>query len=167
DAYGPAAAGPGAQPADATQGPAIDASPGGAAPDTAVPGTVVPGGPLRPPAGEPAGPGPERVPAAGTGPRVALIIDDWGYDWEAADAFLRFPEPLTVAVLPFLPRSADHARKAEAAGFEVILHMPMEAQDATIDIGPGGIYAAMADEDIAAAVRSALAAVPGARGLNN
>src|SRR5690606_8074311 len=70
-------------------------------------------------------------------------------------------------VLPFLPRSAEHARKAEAAGFEVILHMPMEAQDATIDIGPGGIYAAMADEDIAAAVRSALAAVPGGRGLNN
>lgn len=108
-----------------------------------------------------------RPALAAAGPRIAVIIDDWGYGWEAADSFLSFPEPLTVAVLPYLPRTAEHARRAREAGFEVILHMPMEAQDAAIDIGPGGVRRSMTDAEIAEAVRAALAAVPGARGLNN
>ena len=122
---------------------------------------------LRPPVAEPEQPGADRGRAVGTSPRLAIIIDDWGYDWAAADAFLSFPEPITVAVLPFLPRSTDQALRAQKAGFEVILHMPMEAQDASLDIGPGGVYVSMADEEVAAAVRAALAAVPGAIGLNN
>lgn len=108
-----------------------------------------------------------RPAVPGRGPRIAIIIDDWGYDWAAAESFLSFPEPITVAVLPYLPRSVDQALKAREAGFEVILHMPMEALGNGLDIGPGGVYVSMSDEEIAAAVRAALAAVPGARGMNN
>lgn len=100
-------------------------------------------------------------------PRIAIIIDDWGYDWAAAPSFLSFPEPITVAVLPYLPRSVEQALRAGEAGFEVILHMPMEALGNSLDIGPGGLYVSMTDDEIAAAVRAALAAVPGVRGMNN
>lgn len=124
-------------------------------------------------------PGPGTLPEPGTfpdpstrlpgghRPRVAIVIDDWGYDWAAADAFLAFPERLTVAVLPFLPNSETHARQALTAGHQVILHMPMEAQNQAIDIGPGGIRTSMNDEDIAARVAAALAHIPGVSGMNN
>lgn len=100
-------------------------------------------------------------------PRVAVVIDDWGYDWAAADDFLSFPERLTVAVIPFLTKSQLHALQALAAGHEVILHMPMEAQNSTIDLGPRGIRTSMDDEEIATAVAEALAHIPGVSGMNN
>lgn len=109
---------------------------------------------------EPAGHAPDR-------PRIAIVIDDWGYDWSAAPGFLDFPARLTVAVLPFLPHSVEQAEKALAAGHEVIVHMPMEPLNGALDIGPGGVYVGMDEEAIARAVREALAAVPGAVGLNN
>lgn len=100
-------------------------------------------------------------------PRIAIVIDDWGYDWAAADSFFEFPEKLTVAVLPFLPKSVEQAERALAVGHEVIVHMPMEAQNSSIDIGPGGVFVSMDEANIAEAVAAALAAVPGAAGLNN
>lgn len=100
-------------------------------------------------------------------PRIAIVIDDWGYDWAAAQAFLEFPERLTVAVLPFLPFSVSQAEQALAAGHEVIVHMPMEPQNSAIDIGPGGVYVSMDEDAVAEAVVAALSAVPGAVGLNN
>lgn len=105
--------------------------------------------------------------AAGPRPRIAIIIDDWGYNWSAAPGFLAFPERLTIAVLPFLPFSVAQAEQALAAGHEVIVHMPMEAQSSSLDIGPGGVYVGMDQEVIADAVAAALATVPGAVGLNN
>ena len=52
----------------------------------------------------PSVPDPQRaavVPYASE-PSLALLIDDWGYDWEAADVFLQIPALLTVAILPHL-----------------------------------------------------------------
>lgn len=125
------------------------------------------------------GASPPEAPADGAGdeadasaagplrPRIAVVIDDWGYDWAAAESFFQFPEKLTVAVLPFLPLSVAHAEQALAAGHEVIVHMPMEAQNAELALGPGGVYVSMDEEAIAEAVAAALAAVPGNVGLNN
>ncbi len=47
-------------------------------------------------------------------PCIVVVIHDWGYDWAAAQAFLEFPERLTVAVLPFLPFSVSQAEQALA-----------------------------------------------------
>lgn len=110
---------------------------------------------------------PDAVVFDGPRPRVAIIIDDWGYDWEFADAFLDFPEPLTVAVIPHLGLSREQALQAHSAGHEVILHMPMEPENVDIDLGPGGIYTSMSADEIADALASALAAVPGVVGMNN
>jgi polysaccharide deacetylase 2 family uncharacterized protein YibQ len=51
--------------------------------------------------------------AAGDGPVVALVIDDWGYsNSEAAGTILSLPAPITMAVLPGLPYSRHFALKS-------------------------------------------------------
>lgn len=110
----------------------------------------------------------ERPPQPRTEqPRLAIVIDDWGYAWEATEAFWRLPAPLTVAVIPFLPLSARQAREAMAAGHEVLVHLPMEPEDPQFSIGPTGITTAMSDEAIMRQVLAAIDAVPGAVGVNN
>jgi hypothetical protein len=65
--------------------------------------------------------------AVDAGPRLALIIDDLGYDRASAEALAALPVPLTVAVLPHLAASAEVAESAWRRGCEVILHLPMQS----------------------------------------
>jgi polysaccharide deacetylase 2 family uncharacterized protein YibQ len=58
--------------------------------------------------------------------RLAIILDDLGYDRAAADALLALPFPLTVSVLPHLPLSTEVAEEAFRRGDQVLLHLPME-----------------------------------------
>ena len=61
-------------------------------------------------------------------PRLAIIIDDLGYDRSAADAVLALGFPLTVSVLPHLPLSNEVAEEAQRRGDQVMLHLPMESE---------------------------------------
>jgi polysaccharide deacetylase 2 family uncharacterized protein YibQ len=60
--------------------------------------------------------------------RLAIIIDDMGYDRSAADAVLALGFPLTVSVLPHLPLSTEVAEEAQRRGDQVMLHLPMESE---------------------------------------
>jgi hypothetical protein len=75
--------------------------------------------------------------------------------------------PVAVAVLPHLAHSVEVARRARAAGLEVLLHLPVEPEDDAKAMGPGGVTTAMDDGEIRAMVRSDLDSVPGAVGVNN
>lgn len=113
-------------------------------------------------------PGPiESVPVTDDRPILAVVIDDWGYQWEAADDFLAFQHPLTIAVLPYLPRSEFHAQNGYDAGHQVILHLPMEPMDAGWDIGPRGVKTVLAEDVIQREVREAIASIPHVSGVNN
>ncbi|MDR1143679.1 MAG: divergent polysaccharide deacetylase family protein, partial [Spirochaetaceae bacterium] len=68
---------------------------------------------------------------------LALVIDDAGNNLRELDPFLAFPGPLTIAVLPGLPNSAEAARRIRnTAGKELFLHQPMEPLNGQ-DPGPG------------------------------
>ncbi|NLJ10950.1 MAG: divergent polysaccharide deacetylase family protein, partial [Treponema sp.] len=82
------------------------------------------------------------------------------------DPFLKFPGPLTIAVLPGLPYSAEAAKRIRAAGKEVILHQPMEAIGGQ-NPGPGAIYSDMTQEEIEAVLKKNLAQVGPVVGMNN
>jgi polysaccharide deacetylase 2 family uncharacterized protein YibQ len=82
------------------------------------------------------------------------------------EAFLRLPFPITVAVLPQLPYSAQAARAVRAAGKELILHQPMEALGGQ-NPGPGAILADMSPAEAQRIVEENLRTVPGAMGMNN
>ncbi len=104
-------------------------------------------------------------PAAG--PRAALLIDDLGQNPAHLRALVGLDLTLSVAVLPGLPFTSRTVREARRQGIEVLLHLPMQAQEAGRDPGPGALMTSMAPAEIAARVHEAFAAVPGAVGVNN
>lgn len=97
---------------------------------------------------------------------AALIFDDAGGSQDDVESIIAIGRPAAVAVLPGLTYSADVARRSRAAGLEVLLHLPLEAE-AGQALGPGGVTLSMTDAEIHSAVRSGLESVPGAIGVNN
>lgn len=100
-------------------------------------------------------------------PLLAIVIDDWGYGWQAAPDFLSFDRPLTVAILPHLPLSRAHAEEAHRRGHQVILHLPMEPLAPGWDLDEWAVTTTKASDQIRADVREALASVPHVSGVNN
>lgn len=100
--------------------------------------------------------------------KVAIVIDDCGYDLELMKRFARLRIPITFAVIPHLEYSESSALAARAAGQEVILHQPMEPEGyPDVDPGEGAILRGMAPAQVARIVRANLEAVPHVSGLNN
>lgn len=100
--------------------------------------------------------------------KLAIVIDDLGYNGEGTDELLALPIPLTVAVMPFSENSGEDAQKAAAAGKEVIIHMPMEALQGKAEwVGKVGVFRNMTNEEIKAVVDEAYAILPDAVGMNN
>jgi polysaccharide deacetylase 2 family uncharacterized protein YibQ len=95
-----------------------------------------------------------------------FVIDDAGNNLRELEPFLRFPGPLTIAVLPGLPNSAEAARRIRAAGKEVFLHQPMEAVGGQ-NPGPGAVYTGMSREEVRAVVERNLAELGPVAGINN
>ena len=104
-------------------------------------------------------------PPLNTGTLV-FVIDDAGNNLNDLDPFLRIPGPLTIAVLPGLPYSAEAARRIRAAGKEVILHQPMEAIGAQ-NPGPSAIYSGMSEDEIRSILARNIAEVGPVAGINN
>ena len=108
--------------------------------------------------------------AAGAGgPRIALVIDDFGFNGRpGVEEMFALNRPLTFAVMPNLPDSCRQARRAAACGYEVIVHLPMQPFHGRKSwLGPGAITAGMSAREIKEKTAAALAAVPYAVGFNN
>lgn len=101
--------------------------------------------------------------------RVAVVLDDAGMRLEELEEALRIGRPVALAILPGLPHSQELARRAQRAGLEVLLHLPMEPEDPLLaqQMGEFGVRIAMSDQEIQQTVRAALRAVPGVVGMNN
>ena len=119
-------------------------------------------------------PEPEAAVAAGTNrperpvprARIAVVIDDVGYNLEELEVFLDFAAPITLSVLPNLPHTEESARRIAAAGKELLLHLPMEAENGN-DPGPGAILTSQGDGEIRRLLEASFAQVPQAAGMNN
>jgi polysaccharide deacetylase 2 family uncharacterized protein YibQ len=107
-------------------------------------------------------PAPEK-PVKGT---LVLVIDDAGNNLRDLEPFLRFPGPLTIAVLPGLPHSAEAARRIRAAGKEVFLHQPMESLGGK-NPGPGALYTGMGEAEIRRVINQNLDEIWPVAGINN
>lgn len=66
-------------------------------------------------------------------PRIALVIDDLGYEPARDAAWLTVPVKITMAVIPFGPSSRRVAQSAHERGFCVLLHVPMEPEGQVSD----------------------------------
>ncbi len=99
---------------------------------------------------------------------IAIIIDDFGYNNDAvARGFFKLDVPLTYAIIPGHTYSEWCAREAQLAGFETIIHMPMESQ---ADL-PGEedyiLRTDMTSTELEQRVNKAMQEFPFTRGMNN
>ena len=112
---------------------------------------------------------PSASPLPGHPPRLAVILDDAGWNAALAAEVERMDMPLTVAVLPGGPQGREIAsRLAASPVIEVILHMPMEPlRPAKCPASPC-LRLAMTDDEIAAEFAKALdSCAPVVKGVNN
>lgn len=101
-------------------------------------------------------------------PKIAIVIDDVGNDYNLAEAAMKINLPLTLSILPSSRYGRDIAAKARAKGFEVIMHLPMEPKDyPNVNPGPDALLTKMNVEEIRAIIDQGLKKIPGVRGINN
>jgi len=101
-------------------------------------------------------------------PRVAIIVDDLGYDRALACALADVDLPLCFSVLPMAPRTEDVARVAKMRHRELMLHIPMEPKGyPELNPGPGALLNDMDEAEIRDLLRRHLKEIPGAEGANN
>jgi len=97
---------------------------------------------------------------------LAIILDDLGGDWHSAEEIFELSYPLTISVLPNHEHSNEIAQEAERRGYQVLLHLPMQAiateKPEAQELRPG-----MPATQVATLVDQFLQSVPGAVGVNN
>ncbi len=101
------------------------------------------------------------------GPRLAIVIDDFGYHRLYTDEFFSIDAPITLAILPHLAYSSYFAEEGKKRGHEIILHLPLEPINSQQDPGPGLITTNMNPQEIRLILKGDLESVPGVTGVNN
>ena len=104
---------------------------------------------------------------AETRPRIAIIIDDLGYQLAAGRRALELPGPVAFAVLPETPYGRRLAMLANEAGREVLLHLPLQAANHEGPLDPGGITLDMSRGAFKATFAEAIETVPFAVGVSS
>jgi len=134
--------------------------------------------------GQPAAPGSAPAPPPGSAPaalpasgatsapreerRLAVIVDDLGYDPSADAESLKMPEKVTLAVIPFGPSSRRIAEAARSRGFTVLVHVPMEPESPAPDRTEGfRLRRAMSPGEMDALLTRMIRDVPHAAGASN
>lgn len=101
-------------------------------------------------------------------PKIAIIIDDIGYDKHIAQKFLDLDAVLTFSILPHSTHAKEIAMTAHSKGFEVMLHLPMEPNEyPLINPGPGVLLTSMSPDQLINQLNEDLDAVPYIKGVNN
>lgn len=100
--------------------------------------------------------------------RAAIIIDDCGYNASAVEKFLTLQQQFTFAILPGERSSKTIAERVSRAGYEVLLHQPMEPHGYPgINVGKRAIILGMSAEKIRIMLEMNLQDIPRAVGVNN
>ncbi|MDD5019008.1 MAG: divergent polysaccharide deacetylase family protein [Candidatus Omnitrophica bacterium] len=125
---------------------------------------------VRPQEAEPVSPVAERPkprPEVVTG-KIALIIDDWGYNMRNKSFLEDDDMPVTIAILPFQEYSREAAELAHRHGKEVIIHMPMEPHHKEqYGLETNTLLTTMDSSQIVSLMDEAFAQIPYAKGINN
>ncbi|MBP7216427.1 MAG: divergent polysaccharide deacetylase family protein [Candidatus Omnitrophica bacterium] len=98
--------------------------------------------------------------------KIAIVLDDWGYNEEDVALASRIRYPLTMAVLPNLAYSKQVARELHKNGFQIILHFPMEPKEKR-NLEKNTILSTMKQSTVKRILRESLLDVPHAQGISN
>ena len=101
-------------------------------------------------------------------PKVAIIIDDLGYDKKLAGKLSDLNPRLTFSILPFSPYQHSIAKLSKNKGLELMLHLPMEPVEyPAVNPGPGTLLTSMTPDQLVHQLKKNLKAVPYIKGVNN
>ncbi len=101
-------------------------------------------------------------------PRIAIIIDDIGYDRKTALALSDLHPNITFSVLPFSPYGKKISRKLHAKGAQLMLHLPMEPMEyPDVNPGPGAILSSMTPDQLLEQLKKDINDIPYIIGVNN
>ncbi len=99
--------------------------------------------------------------------KIAVVLDDAGYNYQSADIFYNSQLPLTFALIPDLPNSYEHYEKICAAGMNLILHVPMEPEKGADFVEKQAILVSMSRKEITDKLELFFSHYPKAAGMNN
>ncbi|MFH0809698.1 MAG: divergent polysaccharide deacetylase family protein [Pseudomonadota bacterium] len=101
-------------------------------------------------------------------PRVAVVMDDLGYDPGQFERVKKLRAEITCSVLPLSPHGRRIAQLAAEAGLECLLHLPMEAEGLPLKkLGDGALLMDMDAGQLLHALREDLNDLPRVSGVNN
>lgn len=100
-------------------------------------------------------------------PRVAVIIDDMGFQKELGRKLLKLPLNLTFSFLPTAPYTKEQELLAYEQGRDVLLHLPMEPHDKNWNPGASALYLTTSRIAMTQTINDYLELVPHAIGANN
>jgi len=110
---------------------------------------------------------PKRPPAQKL-PKVAIIIDDLGYDKKIAEEFIALDAAFTFSILPHSPQQKKIVRLAKKRGLEIMLHLPMEPLEyPAVNPGAGTLLTSMSPNQLLDQLEKNLNDIPSAAGVNN
>ena len=99
-------------------------------------------------------------------PSISIIIDDMGYRLKSGHQAINLPGAITYSFLPHSPHVILLAKRAHEQEKEVMLHLPMEAENGK-KLGPGGLTECMTEKKFEEVLASSINSIPFAKGFNN
>lgn len=100
--------------------------------------------------------------------KIAIVLDDWGYNLNNAEWLKEIKEPLTLAILPRRSYSGAISQLALEFKKEAILHLPLEPRrQPQYRLEPDTIVSSMPRKEIAKILEADIKSVPGIKGVSN
>ena len=100
-------------------------------------------------------------------PKIAIVIDDFGYTTANLETFFSARVPLTFSILPNVRYSAEVSRIARGHGYEVILHLPLEPHKKNVGEEIDTIKSGMGERVVISRLEKDIAGIPGITGVSN
>lgn len=99
-------------------------------------------------------------------PRIAIIIDDIGYNIPLGQRTVDLKGDITLAVLPKTPGAQLLAKAGFASGKEIMLHAPMSNSN-EYKLGPGALTEDLSKKEFIAVLNDDINNIPHIVGVNN
>ena len=101
-------------------------------------------------------------------PKLAVIIDDFGYSMnETINGFISLKEPFTAAVIPGRPYSTQVDERLNNRSIQTLIHMPMVTVTNSTSEPDYALSEDLSDGEIVRRLKKARKDVPKAAGMNN
>ena len=100
-------------------------------------------------------------------PKVAIVLDDFGYTMENVKPLFDIGLPVTFSILPNLKYSSIISKEAHERGYEVILHLPLEPHRKDVTEEVNTINSRLPKREVLARLESDMESVPDLVGVSN